>query len=128
LAVLIRPEDLQQLDFLVRKTNQSRNTWGLLPVDYTRFIAPPPTEGDETRERRLQEPEVWLEGLTRSAASAVSPTATAPVLPYYQAQPYVALVVRGDVTGLERVFDDRYFMASTELNLLNTLLFAAETS
>jgi hypothetical protein len=58
--------------------------------------------------------------------AAVSPTATAPVLPYYQAQPYVALVARGDPTGLGRVFDDRYFMASTELNLLNSVLFAAE--
>jgi hypothetical protein len=127
LAVLVRPEDLQQLDFLVRKTDQSRNSWGLLPVDYTRFIAPPSTDGDQRGERRLQEPDAWLEWLTRSALASVSPTATTPVLPYYQAQPYVALVARGDPTGLERVFDDRYFMASTELNLLNTLLFAAET-
>jgi hypothetical protein len=126
LAVLVRPEDLQQLDFLVRKSSQSRNTWGLLPVDYTRFVQPR-AEDDNSSDRRLQEPDVWLEGLTRSATSAVSPTATAPVLPYYQAQPYVALVTRGDATGLERVFDDRYFMASTELNLLNTLLFAAES-
>jgi hypothetical protein len=127
LAVLVRPEDLQQLDFSVRKSDQSRNAWGLLPIDYTRFIAPPPNADNETGERQLQEPDVWLEGLTRSAMAAVSPTATAPVLPYYLAQPYVALVARGDPTGLERVFDDRYFMASTELNLLNTLLFGAET-
>jgi hypothetical protein len=30
----------------------------------------------------------------------------------------------GDAAGIERVIDDRYFMASTELNLLNTILFA----
>jgi hypothetical protein len=125
LSVLVRREDLQQLDFLVRKSNQSRNTWGLLPVDYTRFV-PPPTDDDNSSARRLQEPEVWLGGLTRAAASAVSPTATAPLLPYYRAQPYVAVVTRGDTTGLERIFDDRYFMASTELNLLNSVLFAAE--
>jgi hypothetical protein len=29
---------------------------------------------------------------------------------------------------LARTFDDRYFMASTELNLLNTLLFVEESS
>ncbi len=61
----------------------------------------------------------------RAAAVSVSPTALSPVLPYFKAQPYVALLARGDPTGLERVFDDRYFMASTELNLLNTLLFAS---
>jgi hypothetical protein len=127
LAVLVRPEDLQQLDFLVRKSNQSRNTWGLLPVDYTRFIQPL-ADHDNSPVRRLQEPAVWLDGLTRSATSMVSPTATAPLLPYYRAQPYVAVVTRGDTTGLQRIFDDRYFMASTELNLLNTLLFTAEPS
>lgn len=123
LAVLERPEDLQQLDFLVRKTNQSRHAWGLLPVDYTRF-AQPPAAGDDARQGRLEEPEIWLEGLTRSATATVSPSGISPVLPYYKAHPYVALLARGDATGLERVFDDRYFMASTELNLLNTLLFA----
>ena len=35
---------------------------------------------------------------------------------------------QGDPTGLERAFDDRYFMASSELNLLNTMLFVAESS
>jgi hypothetical protein len=29
---------------------------------------------------------------------------------------------------LARTFDDRYFMASTELNLLNTLLFVDDSS
>ena len=127
LAVLTRPEDLQQLDFIVRKSNQSRNTWGVLPADYTRF-AQPGVDDDDIRERRLQEPDMWLEGLTRSASATVSPTAISPVLPYYRAHPYIAMVARADATGLDRVFDDRYFMASTELNLLNTLLFAAEQS
>jgi hypothetical protein len=47
-------------------------------------------------------------------------------LPYFRSYPFAVLVARGDATGLARVFDDRYFMASTELNLLNTLLFVAE--
>jgi hypothetical protein len=51
-----------------------------------------------------------------------------PVLPYFKSYPFAVLVARGDATGLARVFDDRYFMASTELNLLNALLFVSEQS
>ena len=58
----------------------------------------------------------------------MSPTSISPVLPYYAAHPYIALIARGDPTGLARTFDDRYFMASTELNLLNTLLFVDDSS
>ena len=76
----------------------------------------------------MQEPDAWLEGLGRAAAAAVSPTSISPVLPYYAAHPYIALIARGDPTGLARTFDDRYFMASTELNLLNTLLFVDDSS
>jgi len=127
LAVLARPEDLQQLDFMVRKVSKTRNAWGYLPLDYTRLCQPQEADED-AREHRLQEPDAWLEGLTRAAAAAVSPTAVSPVLPYFRAHPYVALIAQGDPTGLERVFDNRYFMASTELNLLNTLLFGSEVT
>ena len=127
LTILDRPEGLQELDFVVRKMATTRNAWGCLPVDYTRFCRPSADNPDEEA-GRLQEPDAWLEGLGRAAAAAVSPTSISPVLPYYTAHPYIALIARGDPTGLARTFDDRYFMASTELNLLNTLLFVEESS
>jgi len=127
LTILDRPRDLQELDFVVRKMATTRNAWGCLPVDYTRFCRPSAEDRDELAER-LQQPDAWLEGLGGAAAAAVSATAISPVLRYYAAHPYVVLITRGDPTGFVRTFDDRYFMASTELNLLNTLLFVDETS
>jgi hypothetical protein len=127
LTILDRPEGLQELDFVVRKMATTRSAWGCLPVDYTRFCRPSTEELDE-HAARLHEPDDWLEGLGRVAAAAVFPTAMSPVLPYYRAHPFVAIIARGDPTGLARTFDDRYFMASTELNLLNTLLFVAEST
>jgi len=46
----------------------------------------------------------------------VTPSALLPVLPYFESHPFAVLVARGDATGLTRVVDDRYCMASTELN------------
>ena len=42
------------------------------------------------------------------------------------ATPWLAALVTGDPTGIERAFDARYFMASAELNLLNTILFVGD--
>jgi hypothetical protein len=41
----------------------------------------------------------------------------------YADVPFVVVTTSGDPTGYRRAFDGRYFMASTELNLLNTVLF-----
>jgi hypothetical protein len=127
LTILDRPEGLQELDFVVRRVTTTRNAWVCLPVDYTRFCHTSVGDREEPN-GQLREPDAWLEGLGRAAAAAVSPTAISPVLPYFSAHPYVALIARGDPTGLARTFDDRYFMASTELNLLNSLLFVEESS
>ena len=45
-------------------------------------------------------------------------------IPRYETFPWVAGVGMTDPRKLAVVFDDRYFMASNELNLLNTLLLA----
>jgi hypothetical protein len=124
-SILARPEDLQALDFSVRKASASQHAWGCLPVDHVRFCRSAGAD-DEDGPDRVQEPEAWLEALGRCAATAVRPSALLPVLPYFRSYPFAVLVARGDATGLARVFDDRYFMASTELNLLNTLLFVTE--
>ena len=47
LTILDRPDSLQELDFVVRKMATTRNAWGCLPVDYTRFCRPSAENPDE---------------------------------------------------------------------------------
>ena len=47
-----------------------------------------------------------------------------PPIPRYAEFPWAASVGNANPLKLDTVFDDRYFMASNELNLLNTLLLA----
>ncbi|MCK7581968.1 MAG: hypothetical protein MZV65_44345 [Chromatiales bacterium] len=74
------------------------------------------------RDRRLEdnhlfeikEPECWREALAQSlsATSAVMPT-----IPRYAEYPWAAAVGNANPLKLDTVFDDRYFMASNEMNL-----------
>ncbi len=120
--ILARRDGLQELDFTVRKDASTRNAWGCLPIDYPRFCR---FSGDG-QPFRVDDPTAWLEALGRASAATVTPTALLPVLPYFKSHPFAVVFAPNDATGLARVFDDRYFMASTELNLLNTLLFVSE--
>ena len=45
-----------------------------------------------------------------------------PVIPQYNDIPWVAVAGRRVLNQWETIFSDRYFMASSELNLLNTIL------
>ncbi|MGB3491232.1 MAG: hypothetical protein WBA57_00785 [Elainellaceae cyanobacterium] len=45
-----------------------------------------------------------------------------PVVPKYQEFPWAAVVGQRILNQLALTFDNRYFMTSSELNLLNTLL------
>lgn len=49
-----------------------------------------------------------------------------PPIASYESFPWAAAVGEVSPLKLDTVFDDRYFMASNELNLLNTLLLASE--
>ena len=53
-------------------------------------------------------------------------SAVMPPLPKYESFPCAAAIGEVSPLKLDLVFDDRYFMASNELNLLNTLLLANE--
>lgn len=68
---------------------------------------------------RLDDQPLWQEALGRTlnAGSAVMPP-----LPKCESFPWAASVGEVSTLKLDLVFDDRYFMASNELNLLNTLL------
>jgi hypothetical protein len=57
-------------------------------------------------------------------SAAATPTNVEPAIAVYADHPFVVVQTDGDPTGLERALDPRYFMASTELNLLNAVLYA----
>jgi hypothetical protein len=126
--ILRRSDALLGMTFVTRRAIGSPRLWVCLPVDYERFCAVPPGEEHTGKRFRLAEPEQWLEALSRAGGANAHPSARYPVLPYFDGRPFVAMTIDGDPTGLERAFDDRYFMASSELNLLNTILFVAERS
>jgi len=65
----------------------------------------------------------WRDALARCITAGRE---ALPVIAQYDDIPYAAVVGQHDPLNLETVFDDRYFMASQELNLLNTVLLAEE--
>lgn len=117
--ILIAKEDRDSLarDLHTLKNVKSSNTWVVVPVDYTRFWrrkdGQPPSLGDEH--------DGWRDALARCITTRRE---ALPVIARYEGIPYAAVVGQHDPLNLETVFDDRYFMASQELNLLNTVLLA----
>jgi hypothetical protein len=93
------------------------NTWVALPAGYPQFINT--AESGARGMYRCDEPDAWRDalGATLSASSAVIP----PVAKF-ESFPWAAAAGCIDPLHLEQVFDNRYFMASNELNLLNALM------
>jgi hypothetical protein len=109
--------------FRTLKALKSPNTWVALPAGYYQFMYP--DHRAEGEEFLLEEQGAWRKALATSlnASSAVMPP-----LPRYESFPWAASVGQASPLRLDLVFDDRYFMASNELNLLNTLLLASAAS
>jgi hypothetical protein len=124
--ILQRADDLLGLTYFTRRAIGSGRLWVCLPVDYERFCALPPGEEHVGKWYQLADPESWFELLSRAAGATGAAAAQYPVLPYFEGRPFAGVTAQADPTGLDRAFDDRYFMASSELNLLNTILFVAE--
>ena len=104
-------------EFRTLKELKSPNTWISIPAGYFQFLH---TEmQDDGEVFRLHAPELWQEALGRTlnAGSAVMPP-----IPKYESFPWAAAVGEVNPLKLNLVFNDRYFMASNELNLLNSLL------
>jgi hypothetical protein len=107
-------------EFRTLKELKSPNTWVAVPAGYYQFMFSETTaEGEPFH---LDDQALWQEALGRTlnAGSAVMPP-----LPKYDSFPWAASVGEVSPLKLDVVFDDRYFMASNELNLLNTLLLAS---
>jgi hypothetical protein len=110
-------------EFSTLKDLKSPNTWVAVPTGYAQFVY-----NDEVVEGRrftTSEPELWRDALARSLGAT---SAVMPPIPHFESFPWAASVGQVNPLKLDLVFDDRYFMASNELNLLNTLLLGASAS
>ena len=118
--MLAREKEEATREFSTVKALKSPSTWLAVPVDYARFWK----LGSDGRLPRLGEDEAWRDSLGR----CLSPTRNIlPVIPRYATIPYAAVIGEDDPARLDLVFDDRYFAASNELNLLNSILLAGPT-
>jgi hypothetical protein len=71
------------------------------------------------RKQLLEEPGTWRDSLGR----ALTPQGLVmPVVSVYQEFPWAEVMGQRAISQLKTVFDNRYFMASSELSLPNTLL------
>ncbi len=104
-------------EFSTIKELKSPNTWISMPAAYAQFVTR--TSEQDDRVKPLSEPDLWREGLGRALSSSAS---VMPAIPRYDEFPWAAGVGETNPLKFDLVFDDRYFMASSELNLLNTLL------
>ncbi|MFO5494464.1 MAG: hypothetical protein ACLBM6_18435, partial [Cuspidothrix sp.] len=76
-------------------------------------------QAPDTPKQRLEDPESWQKSLGRT----LTPQGLVmPVIPKYEDIPWVAVAGRRVLNQLDIIFSDRYFMVSSELNLLNTIL------
>jgi hypothetical protein len=106
-------------EFQTLKELKSPKTWVAIPAGYYQFMFSETAEYGKSFQ--LDNQPLWLEALgkTLNAGSTVMPP-----LPKYESFPWAAAVGEVSPLKLDLVFDDRYFMASNELNLLNTLMLA----
>lgn len=119
LADLLRRDNPDSLvEFNTLKDLKSPNTWVAVPAGYLQFL-----QAEETRSGvfELDDEDLWLGALAKSLNAG---SATMPPIARYRSFPWCASVGAVAPLNLAQVFDDRYFMASNELNLLNTLLLS----
>jgi hypothetical protein len=110
-----KPEAANEFNTL--KELRSPSTWVALPAGYPQFVSA--AESGAKGIYRCEEPDAWRDAL---GAAMGAPSAVIPPVAKFEAFPWAAAAGCVDPLRLEQVFDDRYFMASNELNLLNTLM------
>ncbi len=115
--IFIRENQEVQLAYTSLKPLQTKHLWLALPLDSPKLCRI--TEDGAERRKPLECEEDWHLLLHRVMPNSLH---TAPVLPSYEDYPFAASIGSPDPARLAMSFDDRYFLASTELNLLNMVL------
>jgi len=118
LQILYREDHDEANEFKTIKALRSPNTWIAVPADYLTLTAA--KQSPDGREFLLNNQDDWHNEL----AGTLGSWDVIPPIPAYKSFPWVAAVGNFSPMNLDLVFDDRYFMASNELNLLNTLLLS----
>ena len=121
LRVLAREKPEAANEFNTLKALHSPNVWVALPAGYAQFVRTAMADGGSSGSGsfRCEDPEAWRDAL---GGALMGGTAVVPAVARYESFPWAAVVGRVDPLRLGQVFDDRYFMASSEMNLLNVLL------
>jgi hypothetical protein len=120
LQILHREEHDEANEFKTVKDLKSLNTWVAVPAGYQIWHQ----KKQSGKRLSIREAEEWHDEL----AATLGSWNAMPAVPVYRLFPWVAAVGNINPTNLDLVFDDRYFMASNELNLLNTLLLSRAQS
>lgn len=119
--LLIREKDASTREYSTLQDTRTDNTVVALPLDYPHFWKKHPEGG--IRHQEIEDPKTWRDALGRALSSQGT---VMPVVAKYQDFPWAAVVGHQTMSRLDLIFDNRYFMASSELNLLNTLLLEEE--
>ena len=118
LQILHREEHDEANEFKTIKDLRSPNTWIAVPAEYQLWSAK--KQSGESIWLSIDEAQDWHEQL----AATLGTGKPIPALATYESFPWIAAIGDLNPLNLDLVFDDRYFMASNELNLLNTLLLS----
>jgi hypothetical protein len=117
--LLQRESEAAANEFTTLKYLKSPNTWVSVPAGHLQFVYN--EDARQGQPFQLHEQDIWCGALARSLMAT---GAVMPPIPKYHSFPWAASVGQANPLRLDLVFDDRYFMASNELNLLNTLLLS----
>jgi hypothetical protein len=126
LALLSGTDGARTTTHEVMKNVASSNLWVVVPAGHPIFVR----ESPEGRTFALREEKAWHGILTNAFGWNNTSNAMPPIAKYWTF-PFAAATTDANPAGLNLAFDDRYFAASTELNLLNMLLLgkpAGETT
>ncbi|KKD39659.1 helicase C-terminal domain-containing protein [Limnoraphis robusta] len=117
--ILLRENNAEWREYSIIEEIKSNDVMIALPLDYPQFWKPPFNSDGVERKQEFVDPETWRNALGRTLTPQGS---VIPIIAKYQDFPWAAVASRHSISSLELAFNNRYFMASSELNLLNTIL------
>lgn len=115
--LLVRDKEKRMREYSTLQEMNTDDVTIALPLDYPHFLSP--SGGEAHRQQVLEEPDTWRNALGRSL---IAQGTVIPAIAKYETFPWAAVVGGRTLNQGDLLFDDRYFMASSELNLLNLLL------
>ncbi|EAW35030.1 helicase C-terminal domain-containing protein [Lyngbya sp. PCC 8106] len=117
--ILLRENNAEWREYSILEEIQSNDVMIALPLDYPQFWREDSANDGFKRKQELEDSETWRNALGRTLTPQGS---VMPVIAKYRDFPWAAVAGRPSISSLESAFNNCYFMASSELNLLNTIL------